>query len=116
MPCDDPDGSDPMLLVGVELPAGPDADRDMAWAFAEELARLGYSAPEIVSVFKQPWYAGAHRAYVTLGDSAIDAIVRQTVEVFGRMRIVDRTPTAAGRDAAAPHACVSCAGKEPDHE
>ena len=41
MPYDDPDPTDPTLLVGVQLPADPAADLEMAYVFAEEFARMG---------------------------------------------------------------------------
>ena len=98
MPYDDPDPQDPMLLVGVALPAGPEADRDMACVFAEEFARLGYSARQIVGLFREPFYAGAHGALLRLGEAEVRRIVDETVNVWGRMRLVDRDGT-PGKDA-----------------
>ena len=95
MPYDDPDPQDPMLLVGVALPAGPEAERDMAYAFAEEFARLGYSARQIVSLFQEPFYAGAHGALLRLGEAEVRRIVDETVSVWGRMRLVDVEPQPA---------------------
>jgi hypothetical protein len=90
MPYDDPDPQDPMMLVGVALPADPAAQRDMACAFAEEFARLGYSGRQIVSLFKEPFYAGAHGAWLQLGQAEVERIINETVDVWGRMRLVDR--------------------------
>jgi len=90
MPYDDPDPQDPMMLVGVELPADAVSQREMAYAFAEEFVRLGYSEHQILSLFREPFYAGAYRAYTCLGDKELAAIVKETVEVWGRMRLVDR--------------------------
>ena len=97
MPYDDPDPQDPMMLVGVALPADPEADRDMAYAFAEEFARLGYGARQIISLFREPFYAGAHGAYRRLGEAEIRRIVNETVAVWGRGRAVDRDGDRAGR-------------------
>ncbi len=84
MPYDDPDPQDPMVLVGVALPAGEEEEREMTYVFAEEFARLGYSEPQVLSLFKEPFYAGAHRAFVHLGEPAVAAIVREVVGVWGR--------------------------------
>jgi len=86
MPWDTPDPSDPSVLVGVALPADEGATRDMAWVFAEELARLGLDARRIVSVFRSPFYAGAHRALRLLGEAEVSAIVAECVRVWGRHR------------------------------
>jgi hypothetical protein len=43
MPYDDPEETDPLLGVGVVLPAGPEATRELAYTFAEEFASMGRS-------------------------------------------------------------------------
>jgi len=93
MPYDEPDVSDPNMLVGVELPAGEGAMRDMAYVFAEEFARMGMDAAEILELFGSPFYAGAHQAYRALGDAAVRTVVDECVAVWGR---------AAGRIQEAP--------------
>jgi hypothetical protein len=98
MPHDDPDPQDPMILVGVALPADPESQRDMAYAFAEEFARLGYGGPQILSVFNEPFYAGAHGALLQLGEAEVRRIVDETVAVWGRMRLVDREGRTARPD------------------
>jgi hypothetical protein len=84
MPFADPDPRDPTVLVGVALPAEADAARDMAWVFAEEFARMGFHAPQILRLFRSPFYAGAHDAFVRLGEIEVAAIVEECVSVFGR--------------------------------
>ena len=90
MPYDDPDPSDPEMLVGVMLPSGPEAMRDMAYVFAEEFARMGYGREQILSLFRNPFYAGAHGAYRALGPDAVAAIVDECVAVWGRAKPVLR--------------------------
>ena len=68
MPLADPDPDDPTILVGVALPAGAEAARDMAWVFAEEFARLGYDDAQLLRLFRSPFYAGAHDALRRLGE------------------------------------------------
>jgi hypothetical protein len=90
MPYGEPDPRDPMLLVGVAVPADAEAEREMAYALAEEFARLGYTAKQILALFRRPFYAGAHRAYRQLGQQEIAEIVAECVAVWGRARPVDR--------------------------
>jgi hypothetical protein len=89
MPYRDADPSDPSILVGVSLPADAEAIRTMAEVFAEEFARLGHSREQILRLFQRPFYAGAHQAYRQLGAPAIEAIVDQSLAVWGGVRYVD---------------------------
>ena len=84
MPYREPDPSDPNVLIGVAVTADAESMRDMAWVFAEELARLGYGARRILGLFRTPFYAGAHRAWRALGETEIATIVDQCVGVWGR--------------------------------
>lgn len=97
MPYDDPDPTDPQELVGVTAPAGPEATREMAYVFAEEFARLGCSRERILSLFRHPFYAGAHGVYRALGAGAIAQIVDECLAVWGRVRLVDRDSAAAAQ-------------------
>ncbi|HEY7365149.1 MAG TPA: hypothetical protein VIE37_13670 [Methylomirabilota bacterium] len=83
MPFADPDPTDPTVLVGVALPTGADATRDMAWVFAEEFARMGFDVPHILRLFRSPFYAGAHQALRRLGEPEIVAMIEECVQVFG---------------------------------
>jgi len=98
MPYDEPDVTDPQELVGVVLPGGPDDVREMAYVFAEEFARMGHDGPQILRLFQNPFYAGAHGAYCTLGHDATTAIIDECLAVWGRVRVIDRdaeTPNAS---------------------
>ena len=86
MPYNDPDPTDPNVLVGVVLPADAEAMREMAYAFAEEFVRMGYNQKQLLSVFQNPFYAGAHGAYRTLGEEAILGIVDECLAAWGRVR------------------------------
>jgi hypothetical protein len=78
----DPD--DPMELVGVALPADAGAMKEIAYVFAEEFARLGYDERGLLRMFRNPFYAGAHRAYRALGEEAVSGIISECVRVWGR--------------------------------
>jgi hypothetical protein len=89
MPYDDPDPGDPQMLVGVMLPGTPEAMREMAEVFADEFARLGYPAPQILALFANPFYAGAHAALRALGEAAVRRIIVEAVVRWPAVRIVD---------------------------
>jgi len=90
MPYDEADPTDPQMLVGVMLPGGPEAMHEMAAVFAEEFARLGHTARQILGLFEDPFYAGAHAALRALGKDAVRAIVADAVAGWPVVRIVDR--------------------------
>ena len=93
MPYNDPDPQDPNVLVGVSVPATGDVEhtmREMAYAFAEEFAALGYGEPQLVSLFRRPFYAGAHRAFQVLGEVEISKIIRESLGAWGGYRVVVR--------------------------
>ncbi|MBI2368631.1 MAG: hypothetical protein HYV01_26975 [Deltaproteobacteria bacterium] len=102
MPYHDPDPTDPNMLVGVMLPADAESTRDMAYVFAEEFARMGHDRQQIIALFKNPYYGGAHGAYRALGEKETLAIIDECLNVWGSIRIrvqdvqavqTDQTPT-----------------------
>ncbi len=90
MPYNDPDPNDPNVLVGVELEVDEDAAKEMAYDFAEEFARLGMDTDKLMGIFSNSEYAGAHRAYLQLGEKEIETIVNECISVWGSIRIIDR--------------------------
>ena len=89
MPYDAPDPADPLQLVGIGVACDTDAQREMAGVFAEEFARLGYDRDRLMHLFRNPFYAAAHRALRILGEAEIERLVDETVKVWGRVRLVD---------------------------
>jgi hypothetical protein len=87
VPYKDPDPTDPNMLVGVMLPADAEATRDMAYVFAEEFARLGYSREQLLYLFKNPFYGGAHGAYQALGENQTLSIIDECVAVWGGIKL-----------------------------
>ncbi len=75
MPYDDPEIDDPQMLVGVSLPGDEENTREMAEAFADEFAQMGFGAAQILEMFRTPFYAGAHRAYSLLGEPAVRGLI-----------------------------------------
>lgn len=98
MPYHEPEPGDPHELVGVELPGDETVTRDMAAAFADEFAQLGLHRAQILALYRQPHYAGAHRAWQLLGESEVARIVDESLAVYGRFAwtITDRADDDAG--------------------
>ncbi len=96
MPYGEPDPDDPNVLVGVALPGGPEAVREMAFAFAEEFAAMGYEEERLLALFRRPFYAGAHRAYRLLGEEAVRCIVAESVAPWRHCRVVVRDAPRSG--------------------
>ena len=71
MPHNEPDATDPMSLTGVEVPAAEEEVVEMARSFAEEFAAGGWSAERLLTLFRNPFYAGPHLAWVQLGETRV---------------------------------------------
>jgi hypothetical protein len=97
MPYDEPDPDDPTTIVGVHLPGTPESTSELVYALAEEFAGLGHDREWILRLLRNPFYAGAHRAYLDLGDEQAQAIVDECVAVWGRVTFVDRVPVTFNR-------------------
>ena len=98
MPYNDPDPTDPNVLVGVSLPGDEEATREMAMAFAEEFAALGFDGKRLMNLFRRSQYAGAHRAYQLLGEEEIDRIIRGSLAVWGNYRVTVRDKEVSSAD------------------
>ncbi len=83
MPMREPDADDPMELVGVRLPVLDDqAMKDMAECFVEEFVRLGHTADDLMSMFRDPFYGGVHQAYQALGEAHIGELITKYIRLF----------------------------------
>jgi hypothetical protein len=88
MPYDDPDPLDPQELIGIELPGDERVTREMAAAFADEFAQLGYNRAQILALYRNAFYAGANQALQLLGEEEIARLVDESVNVWSRVRCV----------------------------
>ena len=81
MPSKDVEADDPLEIVGVVLdrPIDEAGLDDMARTFVEEYALMGWGPKRILTLFRQPFYAGAHDAYEALGEERIVALIEETV-------------------------------------
>jgi len=88
MPYGEPESTDPHELVGVALPGDESATREMATAFAEEFARLGFGRERLLSLFRRPGYRAARAALDALGEKEIERIVDEALVLWGGLRVV----------------------------
>ena len=79
-PADDVAPEDPLEIVGVVLDRPIDLQGldEMARVFVEEYALMGWPAKRILTLFRRPFYAGAHEAYEALGEARIKELIEQT--------------------------------------
>ncbi len=87
MPYNQPDPTDPNVLVGVVLPGDAAATREMAYVFAEEYARMGYDGNRLLGLFRNPFYTAAHNAYRALGEKAVQSIIEECIGAWGGIKI-----------------------------
>ena len=88
MSYDEPESDDPHELVGVELPGDETDTREMAAAFADEFAQLGFTRAQILALYRKADYTGAQRAWRLLGEEAITQLVDESLAVWGQLRYV----------------------------
>jgi len=93
------EADDPMGLVGIGVPEGePDL---MAECLVEEYVRLGMSDSQLLAIFKNPFFAGAHALYRSRGEERLKAVIERARAQWGRPRY---TTTEVGGPDMAPHA------------
>jgi hypothetical protein len=63
---------DPMEMHAVEIPGGN--EEEQLRAFILEFLIMGASPAELIEIFKNPFYAGAHRLYLKYGEAAVVSI------------------------------------------
>ena len=83
MPYGEPDEEDPMELMAMEIPATRDSVEDMVSCFAEEYARMGYSAARIMELFKNPHYVPAYGALQQVGEKKVRQMVAEALFIYG---------------------------------
>jgi len=73
---------DPLEIVGVVLdrPIDRRGLDDMARTFIEEYALMGWPAKRILTLFRHPFYGGAHDAYEALGEARVVELIEETLE------------------------------------
>ena len=82
---------DPMALVGVGLDRPPDdhALTEMAWCFAEEYVRMGWSGDRILRLFRNPFYRGPNQILRSKGEQFVQDIIQTIERLRDRVRPPD---------------------------
>ena len=85
---------DPMALMGVAMPTGPDGNEAMA-AMAESLAdeflRMGYSSEQVMQMFRDPFYRITHAIWRAWGEERVRAVVLPLARRYERVLTGPRT-------------------------
>jgi hypothetical protein len=88
-----PDPEDPMGLVAVDVPEG-DADL-MATCLVEEYVRLGMSDAQLLAIFTNPFFTGAHALYRARGDADMKTVIERVRAQWGQPRFTTTESTEA---------------------
>jgi hypothetical protein len=84
---------DPMGLVAVDVPAG-ELDL-MAECLVDEYVRLGTTDAQLLAIFKNPFFAGAHALYRARGEEHIKAVIARVRQQWGQPRFTTTERTEA---------------------
>ena len=91
---------DPMELIGIGV---PDGDPDLvARCLVEEFVRLGVSDARLMTLFRNPFFAGAHALYRLRGEAYVEALIAEVRRQWGYPRYTVVHPSAP--EIAAPSA------------
>lgn len=80
----EPEGDDPMELVGHEVPGGD--PETLARCFIEEYALIGMGEAEILELFRQPVYR-THELYRERGEAWVRGLIRSVLGEAGPLRV-----------------------------
>jgi hypothetical protein len=84
---------DPMGLVAVDVPAG-DLDL-MAECLVEEYVRLGNSDAQLLAIFRNPFFSGAHALYRARGEAYVASVIERVRRQWGQPRFTTIESTEA---------------------
>jgi hypothetical protein len=118
MPKDEFDFEDPLELNGVAFPTDEDTTDAMCECFIEEFMRLGYSAPRLLALFRNPNYIGMHMVLEKRGEAFVRDMLEEVFARWGRTCVWTASPAqnqpgaagcAAVREAPLAQTIPSCA-------
>lgn len=93
MPKDEFDPEDPMELCGVGLVTPQDTSEAMTECFIEEFLRLGYEAPGILGLFRNPHYTGVNMVLQNRGEPFVRDKITEVFGWWGREARWESAPT-----------------------
>ena len=113
MPKDEFDFEDPLELNGVAFATDEDTTGVMCECFIEEFMRLGYSAPRLLALFRNPNYIGMSMVLEKRGEAFVREKVEEIFARWGRPCVWTPSPArnqpAASLEAPAQQTIPSCA-------
>ncbi len=84
MPKDEIDPQDSLELNGVALLTHEDTTDTMCECFIEEFMRMGYSASQILALFRNPHYLGMSLVFERRGEAFIQDRISEVFARWGR--------------------------------
>ncbi len=82
MPKNECDPEDPLELHGVEVATDEAGLREMAFCFAEEFLRDGWSEEKLLEMFKNPFYVGPHLIWRQKGETFVRGIISEAANIW----------------------------------
>jgi hypothetical protein len=82
MPKNECDPEDPLELHGVELATNEEGLREMAFCFAEEFMRDGWSEEKLLEMFKSPFYHGPHLVWKQKGEAFVRGVISEVANIW----------------------------------
>jgi pyrroline-5-carboxylate reductase len=76
MPKDEFVAEDPMELVGMVMPGGPGQLEAMAECLVEEYIRMGWDEERLMTLFKNPMFAGTFRVFRHKGEGYVRELIQ----------------------------------------
>ena|SRR3989338_6568632 len=86
MPKNECDPEDPLELHGVELATDEEGLREMAFCFAEEFMRDGWSEEKLLEMFKSPFYHGPHLVWKQKGEAFVREVIKEAFAIWRPQR------------------------------
>ncbi|MEJ5238297.1 MAG: hypothetical protein WHT82_08050 [Limisphaera sp.] len=84
MPKDEFDPEDPWELNRVAVPTEEDTLPAMAETFVEEFMRMGYGAPQVLALFRNPHYVGPYAVRARHGEGFVRELIARVFQRWGR--------------------------------
>ena len=84
MPKDELDPEDPLELFGVALATSEETTDAMTECFVEEFLRMGYSASQLLQLFRNPFYTGVNMVLQNKGEAYVRQQIADVLARWGR--------------------------------
>ena len=113
MPKNEFDFDDPLELNGLAFVTNEDTTQLMCDCFVEEFMRMGFSAPRIMALFRNPHYLGMNLVLQKHGEAFVQEAISQVFARWGRPVTWASAQPSPALEPALPADQVSPSGAEP---